>query len=288
MNTLDEDIQYLPGVGPQRANLLKTELQIFTINDLINFLPFRYIDRSKFYTISELEPAQTAVQVKGRFASVQKNGVGAKAYLKAIFTDGTGILELTWFKGVSWVEKSIKSHVDYVIFGKVSEFHGTLTMTHPEMEEWSKFVSRPQQDFIGVYPMTEKTKRANLNGKVMRGIMENAFAKIGINNIPETLPTYILQEFGLPSLEVALRTLHMPNQLSQVAQAQYRIKFEELFWIQLTMAFRKQANKQIVKGFKFERSRDNLLTKFYKEHLPFPLTGAQIRVLGDIRKDVES
>lgn len=288
MSTLDEDIQYLPGVGPQRANLLKTELQIFTVNDLINFLPFRYVDRSKFYTIAELEPAQTAVQLKGRFASVQKNGVGAKAYLKAIFTDGTGILELTWFKGVSWVEKSIKPHVDYVIFGKVTEFHGTLGMTHPELEEWSKFVSRPQQDFIGVYPMTEKTKRANLNGKVMRGIMENAFAKIGINNIPETLPTYILQEFGLPNLEVALRTLHMPNQLTQVSQAQYRIKFEELFWIQLTMAFRKQANKQIVKGFKFERANDNLLPKFYKEHLPFPLTGAQIRVMGDIRKDVES
>ena len=119
MNVLYEDIQFLPGVGPKRADLLKTELQIFTIEDLINFLPFRYIDRSKFYSISELAPAQTAVQIKGRFLSKQISGVGAKAYLKAIFTDGTGRIELTWFKGTKWVDSMIKPGIDYVVLKEI-------------------------------------------------------------------------------------------------------------------------------------------------------------------------
>ncbi len=288
MNVLYDDIQFLSGVGPKRADLLKTELNIFTINDLLNFLPFRYIDRSKFYTIAELVPAHAAVQIKGRFVSKQLNGVGAKAHLKALFTDGTGRIELTWFKGIKWVDPMIKPNIDYVVFGKVSEFHGMLSMTHPEIEEFSKFASRPQQDFIGVYPATEKTRQANLNGKVMRAIMESAFNKIGTNLILETLPKYILDECQLPNLETTLRTLHMPSNLNQVSKAQFRIKFEELFWVQLTMAIRKQANTQAIKGFKFFRNNDNLLPKFYKEFLPFPLTKAQIRVMSEIRADVES
>ena len=288
MSVLDEDIQYLPGVGPQRANLFKTELQIFTISDLINFLPFRYIDRSKFYTISELDAAQTTVQIKGRILNKQKNGIGAKAYIKANFTDGTGVIELTWFKGVNWIEKQLKTGVEYVVFGKVTDFHGILGITHPEIEELSKFCSRPQQDFIGVYPTTEKTRKANLNGKVMRTIMENAFNRLSNEPILETLPHYILEQFQLPNLETTLKTLHMPKDLNQVAKAQYRIKFEELFWVQLTMAFRKQANTQTIKGFQFSRLNDNLLLRFYKEKLPFPLTKAQIRVMSDIRQDVES
>ena len=288
MSVLNDDIQFLPGVGPQRANLLKTELEIFTINDLINFLPFRYIDRSKFYTIAEVAPSTVAVQIKGRFISKQTVGVGAKAYLKALFTDGTGRIELTWFKGVKWINPLIKPSTDYVVFGKVSEFHGMLNMTHPEIEELQKFESRPQQDFIGVYPATEKTRKANLNGKVMQSLMEAAFNKIGTNCILETLPKYLLDEFQMPNLESTLRTLHFPKDLNQVSRAQFRIKFEELFWIQLTMAFRKQAHVQNAKGFQFVRSNDNLLPRFYKEFLPFPLTKAQIRVMSEIRKDVES
>ncbi|MCQ2960452.1 MAG: ATP-dependent DNA helicase RecG [Bacteroidales bacterium] len=288
MNVLYDDIQFLPGVGPKRADLLKTELQIFTINDLINFLPFRYIDRSKFYSISELASAQTAVQIKGRFLTKQINGVGAKAYLKATFTDGTGRIELTWFKGMKWVNSMIKPGVDYVVFGKVSDFHGILNMTHPEIEEFSKFCNHPQQDFIGVYPTTEKTRKANLNGKVMRSMMESAFNKIGLNGIVETLPKYILDECQLPNLESTLRTLHMPSNLNQVSKAQFRIKFEELFWLQLSLAIRKQNSKENIKGFQFFRNNDNLLPLFYKEHLPFPLTKAQIRVMSEIRKDLES
>lgn len=288
MSGLFDDIQFLPGVGPKRADLLKTELHIFTIYDLINFIPFRYIDRSKFYTITELAPAQAAVQIRGRFLSKQSSGIGAKAHLKALFTDGTGRIELTWFKGIKWVDSSIKLGVEYVVFGKVADFHGILSMTHPEIEEFSKFNSRPQQDFIGVYPATEKTRKANLNGKIMRTIMESAFAKLGQNAIIETLPFYILNEFQLPNLETTLRSLHMPADLNQVSKAQFRIKFEELFWVQLSLAIRKQNNNRTVKGFQFFRNNDNILPTFYKQKLPFPLTNAQIRVMSDIRRDVES
>ena len=288
MGGLYDDIQFLPGVGPKRADLLKTELHIFTIYDLINFIPFRYIDRSKFYTITELAPAQAAVQIRGRFLSKQSSGIGAKAHLKALFTDGTGRIELTWFKGIKWVDSSIKLGVEYVVFGKVADFHGILSMTHPEIEEFSKFNSRPQQDFIGVYPATEKTRKANLNGKIMRTIMESAFAKLGQNAIIETLPFHILNEFQLPNLETTLRSLHMPADLNQVSKAQFRIKFEELFWVQLSLAIRKQNNNRTVKGFQFFRNNDNILPTFYKQKLPFPLTNAQIRVMSDIRRDVES
>ena len=232
MSTLYDDIQFLPGVGPKRADLFKTELRIFTLWDLLNFLPFRYIDRSKFFSISELMPTQNAVQVQGRFISKQTSGYGAKAYLKAIFTDGTGRMEVTWFKGIKWIEPAIKPNVDYVLFGKVNEFHGTLSMTHPEMETLQKFREHQQQNFIGVYPATEKTRNANINGKVIRNLVENIFEKIGPNAIAETLPQYILDDFKLPSLEMAIRTLHMPTNLSQVSMAQFRIKFEELFWVQ--------------------------------------------------------
>jgi len=288
MSGLFDDIQFLPGVGPRRADLLKTELHIFTIYDLINFIPFRYIDRSKFYTIAELAPAQAAVQIRGKFLSKQTSGIGAKAHLKALFTDGTGRIELTWFKGIKWVDSSIKLGVEYVVFGKVADFHGILSMTHPEIEEFSKFSSRPQQDFIGVYPATEKTRKANLNGKIMRTIMESAFAKLGQNAIIETLPFHILNEFQLPNLETTLRSLHMPSDLNQVSKAQFRIKFEELFWVQLSLAIRKQNNNRTVKGFQFFRNNDNILPTFYKQKLPFPLTNAQIRVMSDIRRDVES
>ena len=288
MSGLYDDIQFLPGVGPKRADLLKTELHIFTIYDLINFIPFRYIDRSKFYTITELAPAQAAVQIRGRFLSKQSSGIGAKAHLKALFTDGTGRIELTWFKGIKWVDSSIKLGVEYVVFGKVADFHGILSMTHPEIEEFSKFNSRPQQDFIGVYPATEKTRKANLNGKIMRTIMESAFAKLGQNAIIETLPFHILNEFQLPNVETTLRSLHKPADLNQVSKAQFRIKFEELFWVQLSLAIRKQNNNRTVKGFQFFRNNDNILPTFYKQKLPFPLTNAQIRVMSDIRRDVES
>ena len=288
MSTLYDDIQFLPGVGPKRADLFKTELRIFTLWDLLNFLPFRYIDRSKFFSISELMPTQNAVQVQGRFISKQTSGYGAKAYLKAIFTDGMGRMEVTWFKGIKWIEPAIKPNVDYVLFGKVNEFHGTLSMTHPEMETLQKFREHQQQNFIGVYPATEKTRNANINGKVIRNLVENIFEKIGPNAIAETLPQYILDDFKLPNLETAIRTLHMPTNLSQVSMAQFRIKFEELFWVQLVMASRKQKDAREIQGIPFVRSRDNLLTRFFKEHLPFPLTKAQIRVMSEIRKDVES
>ena len=287
-SNLDLDIQFLPGVGPKRADLLKTELDIFSIRDLLNFLPFRYIDRSKFYTIKELEPAMSSVQLKGTMLSLQSEGAGHKSRLKAIFSDGTGTMQLVWFTNTKWVKDYLKPNTEYVIFGRISEFKSQYSMSHPEIEEYSKFSEKNQHGFVGVYPSTEKIKKANIHGKVFRTMMENAFEKIGNEIIPETLPSYLREEFGLPNLRETLKTLHMPSDLQSVSRAQYRIKFEELFWVQLSMAFKKQTHARFVRGFEFSRTNDKLLRLFYKNHLPFTLTGAQIRVMGEIRADVES
>ena len=287
-SNLDSDIQFLPGVGPKRADLLKTELQIFTLRDLVNFLPFRYIDRSKFYSIGELQPAMTSVQVKGKITSLQSEGSGHKMRLKATLYDGTGMLQLVWFTNTKWVKDSLKPDTEYVVFGRVSEFKNQISISHPEIEEFQKFSAKNQQGFVGVYPSTEKIKNANVHGKVFRTMMESAFEKIGTEIISDTLPSYILQEYGLPNLRETLTTLHMPNDLQAVSKAQFRIKYEELFWLQLGMAFKKQTHAQFVRGFIFKRENDKILRLFYKNHLPFTLTNAQIRVMSEIRADVES
>ncbi|MDR2963801.1 MAG: ATP-dependent DNA helicase RecG [Bacteroidales bacterium] len=287
MTNLEYDIQFLPGVGPKRAELLKTELNIHTIDDLLNFLPFRYIDRSKFYTVRELEPAMTSVQLKGYITGMTTEGEGHKKRLKAQFSDGTGSVTLVWFSNVQWVVNSLKPGVEYVVFGRITEFKAQYSISHPEIEEFAKF-SEKNNGFVGVYPSTEKIKNAGISGKVFRTMVESAFKKLNTEKILETLPAYVLEEFALLNLHETLTTLHMPNDLSKISRAQFRIKFEELFWVQLAFAFRRKEHKAFAHGFVFHRANDKLLKQFYKQHLPFSLTGAQVRVMGEIRADVES
>jgi len=287
-SALDLDIQFLPGVGPKRADLLKTELNLFTIRDVLQFFPFRYIDRSKFYPICELQPAMASVQVKGTITNLQTEGSGHKTRLKATLYDGTGMLDLVWFTNIKWVKEMLKPNTEYVVFGRISEFKSHISMSHPEIEEFKKFSAKNIQGFVGVYPSTEKIRNANIHGKTFRAMVEASFEKIGNEIISETLPAYILKEFGLPNLRETYKILHMPSNLADVSKAQFRVKFEELFWLQLGMAFKKQVHTQYVKGFKFSRENDKLLRLFYKHHLPFCLTGAQVRVMSEIRADVES
>lgn len=286
-SVLDHDIQFLPAVGPKRAELLRTELDIHTIRDLLNFFPFRYIDRSEFYAIKDLRVASAQIQTKGIVSKVMVEGVGAKQRVKAYLTDGTGVLELVWFKQIKWITEFLKPNIEYVVFGRLSEYRSSITMTHPEIEELSKFQERPQQGLFGVYPSTEKIKKANIHGKVFRVMIEKAFEKLGQEPIPETLPASILHELGLPNLRETYKILHLPTNLSAVSRAQFRVKFEELFWVQLSLAFRKQIHERFVKGFTFLREKDSFLRMFYTKHLPFPLTGAQVRVMSEIRTDVE-
>lgn len=287
-SALDLDIQFLPGVGPKRADLLKTELSLYTIRDVLQFFPFRYIDRSKFYPIRELQPAMASVQVKGKIMNLQTEGTGVKTRLKATLYDGTGMLQLVWFTNISWIKDFLKPDTEYVVFGRISEFKSQISMSHPEIEEFQKFSAKNIQGFVGVYPSTEKIRNANIHGKTFRAMVEASFEKIGNEVISETLPAYILEEFGLPNLRETYKILHMPTDLASVSRAQFRVKFEELFWLQIGMAFKKQAHTQFVKGFVFKRENDKLLRLFYKNHLPFNLTGAQVRVMSEIRTDVES
>lgn len=286
-SSLDSDIQFLPSVGPKRAELLRTELDIHTVRDLLNCFPFRYIDRSEFYAIKDLSAAQAQVQVKGQVTKVMVEGQGRKQRLKAYFTDGTGVVELVWFKQISWLADVLKPQIEYVIFGRVTEYRSTLTFTHPEIEELSRFKERPQQGLFGVYPSTEKIKKANIHGKTFRTMVENCFKRIGQEPIPETLPAYILEELALPNLRETYKILHLPSDLKSVARAQFRVKFEELFWVQFSLAYRKQIHERFVSGFTFSRTHDKLLKMFYTKHLPFSLTGAQVRVMSEIRNDVE-
>ena len=286
-SALDYDIQFLAGVGPKRSELLKQELDIHTIRDLINFLPFRYTDRTAFYTINQLQASATLVQTKGKIIQLKTEGAGRKERLKATLADETGTLELVWFTKIKWVKSFLKPDTEYVVYGRLSQFKNTFTMSHPEIEELTKFQQKKHHGLVGVYPSTEKIKKENIHGRVFRTMVENAFEKIGQEPIPETMPAYLLEELGLPNLCETLKTLHMPMDLTKVQQAQFRIKFEELFWVQLGIAFKKQAHERFVRGFTFLKEKDSLLRMFYKQHLPFPLTGAQIRVMTEIRADVE-
>ncbi|MFO7869173.1 MAG: ATP-dependent DNA helicase RecG [Bacteroidales bacterium] len=286
-SALDIEIQFLPGVGPKRAELLHSELDISTIRDLLNCFPFRYIDRTEFYPIRELHPSTSQVQVKGVITKIMKEGVGAKQRLKAYLTDQTGVLELVWFKNISWIAKNIKPNTEYVAFGRLSEFRSTISMVHPEIEVLAKFQERSFQGLYGVYPSTEKIKKANIHGRVFRNMVEKAFEKIGNEPITETLPASLIEELSLPNLRNTYKTLHMPKNLRDVSKAQFRVKFEELFWVQLMLAYRKQIHQRFVKGFTFSRTQDYLLKLFYTKHLPFPLTNAQVRVMAEIRGDVE-
>jgi len=286
-SSLDIDIQFMAGVGPKRAQLLKDELDIYTIRDLINYLPFRYIDRSTFYAIKDLTASSIQVQVKGKIVQVKSEGSGHKERLKVYINDGTGMLELVWFKHIKWVKEKLNPNLEYVVFGRVSEFYNQLNMSHPEIEDMEAFSKRKHHGLLGVYPSTEKIKKANISGRVFQKMVEKAFDKIGKEVIPETLPSTILEELAMPNLRETLHSLHMPVDFDKVARAQFRVKFEELFWVQLGIAFKKQAHERFVKGFTFVRQNDKMLRLFYKEELPFPLTGAQVRVMSEIRSDVE-
>nr|HPH16779.1 OB-fold nucleic acid binding domain-containing protein [Bacteroidales bacterium] len=286
-SVLDLDIQFLPGVGPKRADLLKTELNLYTIRDVLNFFPFRYIDRSKFYAIGELQPAMASVQIKGKIMNLQTEGSGHKQRIKATLFDGTGMIQLVWFTNIKWVKEFLKPDTEYVIFGRISEFKSQLSISHPEIEEFQKFSAKNIQGFVGVYPSTEKIRNANINGKIFRTMVEAAFEKIGTEIISETLPASILEEFGLPNLRETYKILHMPSDLTAVSRAQFRVKFEELFWLQLSMAYKKQVHTQYVKGFVFEKVGE-VFNTFYKHHLPFELTNDQKKVLKEIRQNTQT
>ncbi len=283
---LSTDIMYLPGVGPKRSKLLKEELNIHTISDLLYYFPFKYIDRSKYYTIKEITEDLPYIQIVGKIISFQEIGGGRKKRLTAIFTDGTGTIELVWFKGIKWMQKSLKPNVEYLVFGKPTLFNQKFNIAHPEIEEFTpqqKSLNAPLQ---AVYNTTEKLKNNYITSRTILKLQQGVHTSIA-EMVSETLPYYILQKCKLITLEEALRNIHFPTSTSMLQKAQVRLKFEELFFIQLQLLYQKQSRYQQIKGNIFPVVGD-YFNHFYKHNLPFELTNAQKRVIKEIRRDMGS
>ena len=280
-------IEYLKGVGPQKADVLKKELQIFTFGDLLSYYPFRYIDRTQFHKIRQLHADMIGAQVLGRLISLQEIGEKRARRLVGQFRDETGSMELVWFQSITWIKKSLKIGAAYIIYGKPSAFNGQISITHPEME-----LFHAQEKKIGnqtmqpVYSSTEKLKKFNLDTKGIQRLQQSALASI-YQTLQEPLPTYVVQKHQLMDYAKAILAIHFPQNTEELHAAIRRLKFEELFFIQLRLLRNKQLNTLKYRGHRFDKVGDKFNT-FFSERLPFPLTNAQKRVIKEIRLDTNT
>ncbi|MGB1042262.1 MAG: ATP-dependent DNA helicase RecG [Tenacibaculum sp.] len=283
---LNHPVTYIKGVSVARAELLYTELGIRTCSDLLHLFPFRYIDKTQFYTINQLQQNSAEVQIVGKITGVKTVKQKRGSRLVATFSDATGTIDLVWFKGAKWVKDSLKIGVPYVIYGKLNWYNGTANMPHPEMETVKEYKSKLQVSMQPVYPSTEKLSNKGISNKMVRGMIQNLFQQI-YGKIEESLPSYLLEQNQLLGKKEALLNIHFPKSQELLAKALYRLKFEELFFIQLQLLQKKLIRKSKIKGYVFEEVGAQF-TNFYNNHLPFNLTNAQKRVLKEIRKDVGS
>jgi ATP-dependent DNA helicase RecG len=277
---------YLTGVGPKRAELLKKELNINTLADLLYYFPYKYVDRSKFYKISEINPDLPYIQVVGHVTRFQEVGAGRSKRLTAQFTDGTGVVDLVWFKGIKWVIGSVKPNVNYVIFGKPTLFGGRFNIAHPEVEEYNPDTQTLSVALQAAYNTTEKLKNSFINSKTILKLQHNQAILIG-GSIPETLPAYLIDRLKLMTLPEALKNIHFPESSLVLRKAQARLKFEELFYVQLNLLHQRSMRMMKVNGHVFKVVGE-MFNRFYKENLPFELTEAQKRVIKEIRRDMGS
>ena len=282
-NFFDTSIEFLKGVGPQRAALLQKELKLFTFGDIIQCYPFRHEDRTKFYTIKEVNETMPFVQIKGKITNMSMVGGGFKKRLVASFTDGTGELELVWFQGINWTLEKIKPGVEYIIFGKPNRFGKTLSIAHPEIEPIS--IKSEAGGLQPVYSLTEKLKTRHIDSKFISKLQQEIL-RAAQPHIRETLPDGLLKKNKFLSKKAALLHIHFPQSLELLAQAQQRLKFEELFFIQLQLLKLKLVRQEKFKGQVFKDTA--ILTTFYKDHLPFSLTEAQKQVIREIYSDMKS
>ena len=284
---LDTPIEYLKGVGPQRGEWLRKELNIHKYSDLINLYPNRYIDRTRYYKINELVNNNAEVQIVGKIIHLKTVDQGkAKTRLVATFVDDTGEMELVWFQGHKWIRESIKINVPYVVFGKVAQFGATFNMAHPEMELLDEHKASLRSAMQPVYPSTEKLANKGISNKIISKMMQQLFIETQAN-FSETLPDTILDELKLIPKNAALFNIHFPKSADLLAKAQFRLKFEELFFIQLQLITKNLVRKHKIKGHPFEKVGEHF-NNFYQNHLPFDLTDAQKRVLKEIRNDLGS
>ncbi|GJM36184.1 MAG: ATP-dependent DNA helicase RecG [Saprospiraceae bacterium] len=284
---LDSPIEYLKGVGPKRGDLLKKELSIHTQGDLLGHYPSRYIDKTRFHRIRDLSSDSDQVQIRGILRRLSTVGDGRKKRLVGRLRDETGVMDLVWFTGVHWLEKSLVVGQEYVVFGRVSAFRNQLNIAHPEMEVVSEENTQKAATFAPVYPSTEKLNTKGVDAKVRRRMMKTLFERLTPQELPENLPAYLVQKFRFPSRFEALRQIHFPKDQEGLTAATNRLKFEELFFLQLRLLQLKRRRKGVVKGYVFSTIGEHF-NRFYTEKLPFELTGAQKRVIKEIRRDLGS
>lgn len=279
------DIKYLVGVGPTRADILSRDLNIKTFHDLLYYFPYKYIDRSKLYSICELNGEMTYVQFKGEIISVETIGEGRNRRLVAHVSDHTGIVDLVWFQGIKYVQKSLKPHTLYLIFGKPSVFGGRINVSHPDLSTMDS-LSLSDLGLQAYYNTSEKMKRSGLNSAMISKLVQNLFDQLK-EPLAETLPEHILAKYKLTPLMESLRMIHFPKNNEEIRRAQYRLKFEELFYIQLNIIRYASDRQRRSRGFVFSKVGE-MFNSFYNHCLPFPLTGAQKRVIKEIRGDMGS
>ena len=285
MNILQTHIQYVPGIGPKRASILNTELDIFTLEDLLRYYPYRYVDRSRLYYVHEVEGSMPYVQLKGKITAFETFGEGRKRRLVAHFTDGTGFIDLVWFQGIRFVESKYKRNKEYIVFGKPSQFGSKYNIAHPDIEECDSPDFRPE-GLMAFYNTSDKMKRSYINSKTLNKMMEGALGMLK-ECIPESLSPNVVDAVNLIPLHDALENIHFPKSPILLRDAEFRLKFEELFFIQLNILRYSADRKEKLKGFVFTKVGD-YLHSFYKKHLPFELTNAQKRVIREIRTDTAS
>lgn len=284
MSFFDTSLEFLKGVGPQRAALLQKGLKLFTFGDLIQHYPFRYEDRTRFYRISEVNELMPFVQMKGKISDVELIGDKFKRRLVAYLSDDTGQLELVWFQGINWAMQKLKPNVDYVVFGKPSRYGNKLSIAHPEIELLTE-KSEKSGYLQPVYPLSEKLRNRYIDNKFIIKLQQDVI-KGAIGHIRETLPASIREQQSLIGKKEALINIHFPKSLEWLERAQRRLKFEELFFIQLRLIKMKLVRQEKFKGIVFGDT--SILTRFYKEHLPFDLTDAQKKVVREIYSDMKS
>lgn len=285
MDKLLTQIEFLKGVGSQRAELLKNELGIKTYQDLVHLFPNRYIDRTKYYKISELSLNNTEVQLVGKIIHIRTIEGKNKAQnrLVATFSDGVNTMDLVWFRPSQWIKERLLLNIPYVIFGKCNFFNGTVSMPHPELETLEEHERNLVGNIQPIYPSSEKLVKKGITNKVFRKLIETLFSEIG-NVFYETLPIEMLENLKLLSKGEAVFNIHFPQSQELLTKSRFRLKLEELFYIQIQLVQKNLLNKRI-KGFRFDKVGD-FFNDFYHNHLPFPLTNAQKRVIKEIRNDI--
>ncbi len=277
------DIKYLNGVGPKKAEILNKEIDVFSVEDLLYYFPYKYIDRSRIYFIHEIDGNMPYIQLKGRITAFETFGEGRNKRLVAHFTDDTGFVDLVWFQGLKYITDQYKPNMPYIIFGKPTIFGNKFNITHPEIDPYKDEESRPS-GLMPYYNTTEKMKRHFINSKAMQKLMATAYTSVS-RNITESLPQHIVNGSKLMGLAEAIKNVHFPDNIPLLREAQRRLKFEELFYIQLNILKYTTERRNKLKGIVFQKVGDNLNT-FYEKNLPFELTNAQKRIIRDIRHDM--